>query len=53
MFVNASRKKYLEHYRNQNLFEQINAAYIDDDQEEKLTISNAYFRSIGMAKNDV
>jgi len=39
-------KEYLERHKDQRLFDQLNAAYEDDEQEEDLAISDVYLRSV-------
>ena len=39
-------KEYLERHKDQRLFDQLNAAYEDDEQEEYLAISDVYLRSV-------
>lgn len=44
--VTVALQEYIERYKNKRLFEQLNAAYEDDEQEEELAISDAYLRSV-------
>jgi len=46
-------QEYIERYKNKRLFEQLNAAYEDDEQEEELSISDAYLRSVKTTEDNV
>jgi len=52
LIVNALQE-YIERYKNRRLFDMINAAYEDDDQEEELATANAFARAFEVTEENV